>query len=226
MVSSPDRGSTSDSGERFQTELCRCSPQEPSKIETLIQATQQMIKQEESRLQQRKNAPDASVASANGLSKVLGPAFSPEYSQGSLPLQTVLCRGLGQVISPAPLSRLSSPGSERIHKPKDHLHTDLSSLSLPLHHSFVRTGSCTTSPKPAPALYPSHAYSRPYLDKHASYSLTGYTLEHLYDPDSLRGYCTSANTGPTHYDITPHLRIPVEQPPGHKGTSVIITNSS
>ncbi|TKS81581.1 Single-minded -like protein 1-A [Collichthys lucidus] len=230
VVSSPDGGSASDSGDRFHADHYRCSPQEPSKIETLIRATQQMIKEEECRLQLRKGPQDVLVGPANGLSKGPGPCFSPEYSQGPLPLQTVVCRGLSQVISPAPspapLSRLSSPGSERLHKPKDYLQADLSPLSLPLHHPFGRPGTCSASPTPAPALYPSHTHPRPYLDKHAAYSLTGYTLEHLYDPESLRGYCTSASTGPTHYDMTPHLRIPAEQTPGHKGTSVIITNGS
>ncbi|KAG8010374.1 Single-minded-like protein 1-A [Nibea albiflora] len=230
VVSSPDGGSASDSGDRFHADHYRCSPQEPSKIETLIRATQQMIKEEECRLQLRKGPQDVLVGPANGLPKGPGPCFSPEYSQGPLPLQTVVCRGLSQVISPAPspapLSRLSSPGSERLHKPKDYLQADLSPLSLPLHHPFGRPGPCSASPTPAPALYPSHTHPRPYLDKHAAYSLTGYTLEHLYDPESLRGYCTSASTGPTHYDMTPHLRIPAEQTPGHKGTSVIITNGS
>ncbi|KAI3361535.1 hypothetical protein L3Q82_013684 [Scortum barcoo] len=229
VVSSPDGGSASDSGDRYQADQYRCSPQEPSKIETLLRATQQMIKEEESRLQLRKGPSDAPLRPANGLPKGPGPCFTHEYAQGPLPLQTVVCRGLSQVISPvpspAPLSRLSSPGSERLHKPKDYLQTDLS-LSLPLHHPFGRTGPCSASLTPPPGLYPSHTHPRPYLDKHTAYSLTGYTLEHLYDPESLRGYCTSTSTGPTHYDMTPHLRIPAEQTPGHKGTSVIITNGS
>uniref|UniRef100_A0A3P8W371 SIM bHLH transcription factor 1a n=1 Tax=Cynoglossus semilaevis TaxID=244447 RepID=A0A3P8W371_CYNSE len=150
--------------------------------------------------------------------------------QRPLPIQSVVCRGLNQVISPAnspaPLSRLSSPGPERLHKPKDYLQTDLQPISLPLHHPFGRSGPCSVSPTLSPAFYPSQPHPRPYLDKHTAYSLTGYALEHLYDPDSLRGYCASASTGPTHYDMTPHLRIPIEQTAGHKGTSVIITNSS
>ncbi|KAM7420046.1 hypothetical protein PAMA_014654 [Pampus argenteus] len=229
VVSSPDAGSASDSGDRYRADHYS-SPQEPSKIETLIRATQQIIKEEESRLQLRKGPPDGPLGPANGLSKGPGPCFTPEYTQGLLPLQTVVCRGLSQVISPVPspvpLSRLSSPGSERLQKPKDYLQTDLSPLSLPLHHSFNRPGTCSASPTPAPAIYPSHTHPRPYLDKHTAYSLTGYALEHLYDPESLRGYCTSTSTGPSHYDMTPHLRIPVEQAPGHKGTSVIITNGS
>lgn len=230
MVSSPDGGSASDSGDRYRADHCRCSPQEPSKIETLIRATQQMIKEEESRLQLLKGPPEAPLGPANGLPKGPGPCFTPEYTQGSLPLQTMSCRGLSQVISPTnsptSLSRLSSPGSERLQKPKDYLQTELSPLSLPLHHRFGRPGQCSASPTPAPALYASHTHPRPYLDKHTAFSLTGYTLEHLYDPESIRGYCTSASTGPTHYEVSPHLRIPAEQPPGHKGTSVIITNGS
>ncbi|XP_028435219.1 single-minded homolog 1-A isoform X1 [Perca flavescens] len=230
VVSSPDGGSASDSGDRYQADHYRCSPQEPSKIETLIRATQQMIKEEESRLQLRKGPPDAPLGPANGLPKGPGPCFTPEYTQGPLPLQTVVCRGPSQAISPAPspapLSRLSSPGPERLHKPKDYLQTDLSPFSLPLHHPFVRPGPCSASPASAPALYPSHTHPRPYLDKHKAYSLTGYALEHLYDQESLRGYCASANTGPAHYDVTPHLRMPSEQTPGHKGTSVIISSGS
>ncbi|KAG7233182.1 hypothetical protein INR49_007388 [Caranx melampygus] len=193
--------------------------------ETLIRATQQMIKEEESRLQLRKAPPLLLTPRWGRPTDCRGPP-------GPLPLQSVVCRGLSQVISPvnspAPLSRLSSPGSERLHKPKDYLQTDLSPLSLPLHHSFGRSSSCSGSPPPLPpTLYPSHTHTRPYLDKHTAYSLTGYALEHLYDPESLRGYCTSSNAGPpTHYDMTPHLRIPAEQTPAHKGTSVIITNGS
>ncbi|KAJ4930855.1 hypothetical protein JOQ06_025158 [Pogonophryne albipinna] len=228
VVSSPDGGSASDSGDRYHADHYRCSPQEPSKIETLIRATQQMIKEEESRL--RKGPQEVALGPANGLPKGPGPCFTPEYSQGPLPLQTVVCRGLSQVISPAPspapLSRLSSPGPERLHKPKDYLQTDVSPLSLPLHHAFGRLGPCSSSPPTAPVLYPSHTHPRPYLDKHKSYSLTGYALEHLYDPESLRGYCTSTSTAPPHYDVTPHLRMAAEQTPGHKGTSVIISNGS
>uniref|UniRef100_A0A3Q3VY63 Uncharacterized protein n=1 Tax=Mola mola TaxID=94237 RepID=A0A3Q3VY63_MOLML len=159
----------------------------------------------------------------------LSPCSTLEYTQSSLPLETVLCRSLGQMISPAPipapLSRLSSPKSEHLHKPKGHTHTELSPLSLSLHPPFGRAGTCSTPPTMAPAFYPSYTFPRPYLDKHTAYSLTGYTLDHLYDPES-HGYCTSASTGPTHYNMTPHLRIPTEQTSGHKGTSVIITNGS
>ncbi|TNN71052.1 Single-minded 1-A [Liparis tanakae] len=230
VVSSPDGGSASDSGDRFQADHYRCIPQEPSKIETLIRVTQQMIKEEESRFQLRKGPPGVPLGPANGLPKGPGPCFTPEYLQGPLPLQAVACRGLSQVISPAPspapLSRLSSPGPERLHKPKDYLHTDLSPLSLPLHHPFGRAGPCSDSPTPTPTLYNAHIHPRPYLDKHRAYSLTGYALENLYEPESLRGYCTSASSVPAHYDVTPHLRMPAEQTPGHKGTSVIISNGS
>ncbi|KAM9851962.1 single-minded homolog 1-A [Aulostomus maculatus] len=223
VVSSPDAGSASDSGDRYRADHYRSSPQEPSKIETLIRATQHMIKEEESRINIHKGPPEAPLALANGLPKGPGFCFTPEYTQG--PIQTVVCRGLSQVIShapsPAPISRLNSPGSESLNKPKDYLQTDLSPLSLPLHHPFGRPSPCSASPTPAPALYPSHTHLRPYLDKHTAYSLTGYALEHLYDSESLRGYCTSASS-----DMPPHLRVPAEQTPGHKGTSVIITNGS
>ncbi|XP_008322293.1 single-minded homolog 1-A isoform X2 [Cynoglossus semilaevis] len=230
VVSSPDAGSASDSGDRYRVDHYHCSPHQPTKIETMNQATQQMIKEEETRLHLRKCPTDSPLGPANGLPKGAGSCFTPGYSQGPLPIQSVVCRGLNQVISPAnspaPLSRLSSPGPERLHKPKDYLQTDLQPISLPLHHPFGRSGPCSVSPTLSPAFYPSQPHPRPYLDKHTAYSLTGYALEHLYDPDSLRGYCASASTGPTHYDMTPHLRIPIEQTAGHKGTSVIITNSS
>lgn len=171
-----------------------------------------MIKEEESRLQLRK-------APADGLTKGPGFCFAPEFTQA------VVCRGLSQVISPvpspAPASRLSSPGCESVSRSKDFLQTDLSPLPLPLplHHAFGRPGPCSASP--APVLYPPHSHPRPYLDKHTAYSLSGYALEHLCDPESLRSYCASDSS-----DMNPHLRIPLEQPPGHKGTSVIITNGS
>eukprot|EP00061_Rhincodon_typus_P013012 g39107.t1 len=57
-VSSPDPCSASESGDRYHNERYQSSPHEPSKIETLIRATQQMIKEEESRLQMRKTTSD------------------------------------------------------------------------------------------------------------------------------------------------------------------------
>nr|XP_057909253.1 single-minded homolog 1-A isoform X1 [Doryrhamphus excisus] len=217
VVSSPDGGSTSDSGDRQRSEQYCTSPQEPSKIETLIRATQHMIKEEESRLQLHKANPNTPLGQTTGL------CLTSEYTQR--PRQAVLCKGLSHMISPLPsptiMSRLSSPGSESLNKSKDYLQTDLSPHSSQFHHPFGRPGSCSASPTPAPALYPSHAHFRPYLEKHTPYPLAGYALEHIYDPESLRGYCSSAST-----DATPHLHIPAEQTPGHKGTSVIITNGS
>ena len=238
MVSSPDGGSASDSGDRYRGDHhFRTSPTEPSKMETLIRATQQMIKEEESRLQLRKGPPSAdapTLGHANGLAKPHGPCFASDLSsQGAL-----LCRGPGQqaaspVPSPVPLSRLGSPGPECLAKPKDYMQTELSpqhQATTHLHHhphqhphhpasQLPYPSSCAASP--TPALYPSHP--RPYLDKHAAYSLTGYALEQLYDADALRGYC--GGTSP--YEVASHLRMQgAEQTPGHKGTSVIITNGS
>ncbi|XP_075897230.1 single-minded homolog 1-A isoform X2 [Nelusetta ayraudi] len=219
VVSSPDGGSSSDPGDHYPAESYGCSPQEPSKIETLIRATQQMIKEEENRLHFREKR-------ANGLPKgPRPPCLAPDFPAGSL------CRGLAQEVGSAapspgsatPLSRLSSPGAEqrRHHQAKDlhHHHSDLYlPLPLPLHHPLA------SPPPPASALCPSHPHH-----KHAALSLSGYALEHLYDPESLRGCCcssSSASAGPTHYDVTPHLRMQAEQIAGHKGTSVIITNGS
>lgn len=220
-VSSPDGGSASDSGDRYRGDHFRSSPQEPSKIETLIRATQQMIKEEESRLQLRKSSAET-LGPANGLAKNHGSCFSAEFPQ--VALQSAVCRGPAQVISPAPspapLSRLSSPGSERLAKAKDFLQTELSSPQQH-QHQLALSGSCTTSP--TPALYPSHP--RQYLDKHTAYSLTGYTLEQLYEADSFRGYSLGC-AGSSHYEMASHLRMQAEQPPSHKGTSVIISNGS
>ncbi|XP_038129489.1 single-minded homolog 1-A-like [Cyprinodon tularosa] len=225
IVSSPDGGSASDSGDRYREDRYSCSPEEPSKIESLIRATQQMIKEEESRTQLAKGFEDTPPGLASGLQRAAASCFTAEYSQG--PPQTMVYRSFNQVISPnpspTPLSRLSSPGAERLHKPKDYLQTNMTPLSLQLHHPLGRLGPCSASPTQAPALYPSHSHPRSYVDKHPAYSLTGYTLEHLYDPENLRGCCSSVNTEPTHYD---HFLAPGEQNPGHKGPSVIISNSS
>ncbi|KAF4103606.1 single-minded homolog 1-A isoform X2 [Onychostoma macrolepis] len=215
VVSSPD---TSDSGDRY-----RASPQEPSKIETLIRATQQMIKEEESRLQLRKAPTEIPLESTNGLAKSHGSSFhSTDFPQSAL--QSVVCRGPAQVISPAPspvpLSRLSSPIPDRLGKSKDFLQSELSS-SQQHQQPLPLTGTCAVSP--TPALYPSHP--RQYLEKHTAYSLTSYALEHLYEADSFRGYSLGCS-GSSHYDMATHLRMQAEQAPGHKGTSVIITNGS
>ncbi|XP_077061945.1 single-minded homolog 1-A [Siphateles boraxobius] len=212
VVSSPDGGSASDSGDRYRT-----SPQEPSKIETLIRATQQMIKEEESRLQLRKAHTEIPLEATNGLAKSHGPSFHTDFPQSGL--QGVVCRGPAQGISPAPspvpLSRLSSPIADRLGKSKDFMQNELSSSQQqPL-------STCAVSP--TPALYPSQ--TRQYLEKHTAYSLTSYALEHLYEADSFRGYSLGCS-GSSHYDMATHLRMQAEQTPGHKGTSVIITNGS
>lgn len=252
VVSSPDGGSASDSGDRYRGDHhFRSSPQEPSKMETLIRATQQMIKEEENRMQLRKGPPapadTPTLGHVNGLAKSHSACFASDLSvQGAL-----LCRGpashpsaISPAPSPVPLSRLGSPGSEHLAKPKDYLsaqqqqqQTDLSpqhhaTAAHPHHHlhhphhppsQLPYPGSCAASP--TPALYPSHP--RPaYLDKHAAaYSLTGYALEQLYEAEALRGYCGGGGSSP--YEVASHLRMPgAEQAPGHKGTSVIITNGS
>uniref|UniRef100_A0A668UZ13 SIM bHLH transcription factor 1b n=1 Tax=Oreochromis aureus TaxID=47969 RepID=A0A668UZ13_OREAU len=63
------------------------------------------------------------------------------------------------------------------------------------------------------------------LDRQAAYALTGYSLEHLYDPESLRSYSSLA-CGGVQYDVASHVRMQAEQIQGHKTTSVIITNGS
>uniref|UniRef100_A0A8C6M2P8 SIM bHLH transcription factor 1 n=1 Tax=Nothobranchius furzeri TaxID=105023 RepID=A0A8C6M2P8_NOTFU len=112
VVSSPDGGgSTSDSGERYHGDQFQASPREPSKMETLIRATQQMIKEEESRLQHQKVLLDVS-----GLSKTHSPCFPsslPHHSQLTMP--SVVCRGPS-----APIPRSGLPLT------KDYMPTDLS----------------------------------------------------------------------------------------------------
>ncbi|XP_053737336.1 single-minded homolog 1-A [Synchiropus splendidus] len=213
VVSSPDASSASDSGDRCRGKQVLVSPADHRKSEALIPATQHVGK-EDCRLHLQRATTD-SLASTNMLPKASGLICSTQYSCGSI--QTVMCKGFSKVISPSPSltpsSRLGSPDS----KPRDYVHAELSSLSLPLHHPFGPAGSNIGSP-----LY--HSHSRPYLDKHAAYSLTGYNLKNLYNPENLRSYC--ASTDPTHYEVTHHLHIPPEQTPGHKGTSVIIAKGS
>ncbi|XP_064780733.1 single-minded homolog 1-A-like isoform X2 [Oncorhynchus masou masou] len=224
VVSSPEGGggSTSDPGERYRSSTVgdhfQASPQEPSKMETLIRVTQQMIKEEESRLQLHKGPLDA-LGPVGGLSNKSHRPCS--FTPSSLPLlQTampgVVCRGPGVADginltpSPASLSRLSSPSSDGIPRSglsvsKDYLQsqTDVS----PHHHP--------------PVLYP--AQERQHLDRHAAYTLTGYSLDHLYDAESLRSYSGLAGA---QYGMLPHMRMQADQIQGHKGTSVIITNGS
>ncbi|XP_053737322.1 single-minded homolog 1-like isoform X2 [Synchiropus splendidus] len=214
VVSSPDGGgSTSDSGERYHGDHYRASPREPSKMETLIRATQQMIKEEETRLQQHKPALDIS-----SLAKAHSPCFpSPLTHHSQLSMPSVVCRGPGapseNTSSPTSMSRLSSPSSDGMLRSglsltKDYMQPDLSP------HPPQSQGS--------PLFYSAPERS---LDRQAAYALTGYSLEHLYDPESLRSYSGLA-CGGVPYDMASHVRMQAEQMQGHKATSVIITNGS
>ncbi|NXS06791.1 SIM1 protein, partial [Neodrepanis coruscans] len=234
VVSSPDPGSASESGDRYRTEQYQSSPHEPSKIETLIRATQQMIKEEENRLQLRKTTPDPLV-SINGAGKKHAICFA-NYPQQQLAgdicrvptvASTPPCEHIqqrdGKIMSPhendydnspTTLSRISSPSSDRISKSslvlaKDYLHSDVSPHQTQGEH-----------PAASPNYYSSH---RQYFDKHA-YTLTGYALEHLYDTETIRNYSLGCNG--SHFDVTSHLRMQQDPAQGHKGTSVIITNGS
>ncbi|NWR53420.1 SIM1 protein, partial [Regulus satrapa] len=234
VVSSPDPGSASESGDRYRTEQYQNSPHEPSKIETLIRATQQMIKEEENRLQLRKTTPDPLV-SMNGTGKKHAICFA-NYPQQQLAADicrvptvanTPPCEHIqqrdGKIMSPhendydnspTTLSRISSPSSDRISKSslvlaKDYLHSDMSPHQTQGEH-----------PAGSPNYYSSH---RQYFDKHA-YTLTGYALEHLYDTETIRNYSLGCNG--SHFDVTSHLRMQQDPAQGHKGTSVIITNGS
>lgn len=236
VVSSPDGGgSTSDSGDRYHNDNFRTSPREPSKMETLIRATQQMIKEEESRLQQHKTPADVS-----GLAKAHSPCFGtsslPHHPQLNMP--SVVCRGPGapsidlpterlhhkdiikvpgphdtdeNTTSPASLSRLSSPSSDGISRSltKDYMQTELSPHPA--------------QPQGSPLVYPTQ--DRLQLERQTAYALTGYSLEHLYDPGNLRSYSGLA-CGGVQYDVASHVRMQAEQMQGHKATSVIITNGS
>nr|XP_013804250.1 PREDICTED: single-minded homolog 1 [Apteryx mantelli mantelli] len=234
VVSSPDPGSASESGDRYRTEQYQSSPHEPSKIETLIRATQQMIKEEENRLQLRKTTPDLLV-SINGTGKKHTICFA-NYPQQQLAgdicrvptvANTPPCEHIqqrdGKIMSPhendydnspTVLSRINSPNSDRISKSslvlaKDYMHSDMSPHQTPGDH-----------PAASPNYYSSH---RQYFDKHA-YTLTGYALEHLYDTETIRNYSLGCNG--SHFDVTSHLRMQQDPAQGHKGTSVIITNGS
>ncbi|NXG36889.1 SIM1 protein, partial [Dromaius novaehollandiae] len=234
VVSSPDPGSASESGDRYRTEQYQSSPHEPSKIETLIRATQQMIKEEENRLQLRKTTPD-SLVSINGTGKKHTIYFA-SYPQQQLAgdvcrvptvANTPPCEHIqqrdGKIVSPhendydnspTTLSRINSPNSDRISKSslvlaKDYMHSDMSPHQTPGDH-----------PAASPNYYSSH---RQYFDKHA-YTLTGYALEHLYDTETIRNYSIGCNG--SHFDVTSHLRMQQDPAQGHKGTSVIITNGS
>lgn len=252
VVSSPDGGgSTSDSGERYHGDHYRvaaaaaaAAPREPSKMETLIRATQQMIKEEESRLQQQHKEP----LDVSGLAKAHSPqCFASSLAHHSqLGMPSVVCRGPGapsidlplplaserlhhrdgikalcphdndeNTTSPASLSRLSSPSSDGISRSglsltKDYLQSELSPHPA-------------QQPQGSPLIYP--APERQPLDRQAAYALTGYSLEHLYDPESLRSYSGLACAG-VQYDVASHVRMQAEQMQGHKATSVIITNGS
>uniref|UniRef100_A0A5F9CZ84 SIM bHLH transcription factor 1 n=1 Tax=Oryctolagus cuniculus TaxID=9986 RepID=A0A5F9CZ84_RABIT len=234
VVSSPDPGSASESGDRYRTEQYQSSPHEPSKIETLIRATQQMIKEEENRLQLRKAPPDQ-LASINGAGKKHSLCFANyqqppptgEVCHGSALANTSPCDHIqqreGKMLSPhendydnspTALSRISSPNSDRISKSslilaKDYLHSDMSPHQTAGDHPAV-----------SPNCFGSH---RQYFDKHA-YTLTGYALEHLYDTETIRNYSLGCNG--SHFDVTSHLRMQPDPAQGHKGTSVIITNGS
>uniref|UniRef100_A0A669EAT6 SIM bHLH transcription factor 1b n=1 Tax=Oreochromis niloticus TaxID=8128 RepID=A0A669EAT6_ORENI len=204
VVSSPDGGgSTSDSGERYHGDQFQASPREPSKMETLIRATQQMIKEEESRLQQHKMPLDVS-----GLTKTHSPCFTsslPHHSQLTMP--SVVCRG---------------PGAPSIDLPTERLH-HRDSLSLTKDYMQTDMSPHPQQPQGSPLIYP--AQERQPLDRQAAYALTGYSLEHLYDPESLRSYSSLA-CGGVQYDVASHVRMQAEQIQGHKTTSVIITNGS
>lgn len=238
VVSSPDGGgSTSDSGDRHHADHFRATPREPSKMETLIRATQQMIKEEETRLQQHKEPVEIL-----GLSKVHSPCFTSSLGHHSqLPMPSVVCRGPGapsidlpaerlhhrdvikalgshdndeNTSSPASLSRLSSPSSDGMPR---------SSLSLAKDYMQTDVSPHPGQPQGSPLIYPSQ--EKQHLDRQAAYALAGYSLEHLYDAESLRSYSGLA-CGGMQYDVASHVRMQAEQMQGHKATSVIITNGS
>ena len=222
-MSSPDGGgSNSDSGERYHGDHFRSSPREPSKMETLIRATQQMIKEEENRLQQQHHNKDIpGVPSAK----------SSVSHHGPLAMPSVVCRGPG-----APSMDL--PSSERLHHHDPEESTPspaLSHLSSPSSDGAPRAGQAskdytfhgTEPPAPPPGgllLYP--AQDRQAVDRQ-TYALAGYSLEHFYDLESLKSYPGLAcGVGGVPYDVAAHVRMQAEQMQAHKATSVIITNGS
>ncbi|KAK7907726.1 hypothetical protein WMY93_016338 [Mugilogobius chulae] len=216
VVSSPEGGgSTSDSGERYHVDHFRTSPREPSKMETLIRATQQMIKEEETRLQHHK-APPVDVPGITAAAKPHSPCYSAPASPTTCPAWCAEARALPErlklpdpdesVPSPA-LSRLSSPSSDGVPR------SGLQLAAKDFLHSTELSPAAQGSP-----LYPAQ-------DRQAAYALTGYSLEHFYDPESLRSYPGLA-CGGVPYDVATHVRMQAEQMQAHKATSVIITNGS
>uniref|UniRef100_A0A672IJY7 Single-minded homolog 1-like n=1 Tax=Salarias fasciatus TaxID=181472 RepID=A0A672IJY7_SALFA len=201
VVSSPDGGgSTSDSGERYHGDQFQASPREPSKMETLIRATQQMIKEEENRLQHHKVPP----LDVSGLTKTHSPCFTSSLAHHSqLTMPSVVCRG---------------PGAPSIDLPSERLHHRDSVKML-----ATELSPHASQPQGSPLLY--QAQERQPLDRQTAYALTGYSLEHLYDPENLRSYSGLA-CGGVQYDVASHVRMQAEQIQGHKATSVIITNGS
>lgn len=235
MVSSPDPCSASESGDRYHNERYQSSPHEPSKIETLIRATQQMIKEEESRLQMRKAASEQ-LQTMNGMGKVHAACFNVSYQQqqmtgvvcrAPLATNTSPCDHLqqreGKIMSsheseyhgsPVSLSRISSPHTERISKGNVALGKDYLASDLSPHQTG---GNCASSPN----YYSTH--HQQYFDKHA-YALTGYAFEHLYDTEAIKNYSLGCNG--SHFDVASHFRMQQDPTHTHKGTSVIITNGS
>ncbi|XP_072409311.1 single-minded homolog 1-A isoform X2 [Chiloscyllium punctatum] len=235
VVSSPDPCSASESGDRYHNERYQSSPHEPSKIETLIRATQQMIKEEESRLQMRKTTSDQ-LPPMNGVGKLHAACFNVSYQQQQM--TSVVCRAPpmsnisrcdhlqqrdGKIVSPheneyngspISLSRISSPSSDRVSKTNVALNKDYLASDMSPHQTG---GNCASSPN----YYSTHP--RQYFDKHA-YALTGYAFEHLYDSEAIKNYSLGCNG--THIDVTSHFRMQQDPTHVHKSTTVIITNGS
>ncbi|XP_078068552.1 single-minded homolog 1-A isoform X1 [Mustelus asterias] len=235
VVSSPDPCSASESGDRYHSERYQSSPHEPSKIETLIRATQQMIKEEESRLQMRKTTSEQ-LEPMNGVGKLHAACFNMSYQQQQM--TSVVCRAPpmantsrcdhlqqqdGKIMSPheneyngspVSLSRISSPSSDRISKTGVALNKDYLASDVSPHQTGA---NCASSPN----YYSTH--HRQYFDKHA-YALTGYAFEHLYDTEAIKNYSLGCNG--THIDVTSHFRMQQDPTHAHKGTTVIITNGS
>ncbi|XP_051546526.1 single-minded homolog 1-like isoform X2 [Myxocyprinus asiaticus] len=107
--------------------------------------------------------------------------------------------------SPASLSGLSSPGSDRLS------HEYRRPLSVSPHVGIQAQGS--------PLLY--HSQDREPVTGHAHSGrpLTGCSMEPLNGAESLRGF-------PAHYDSNSHEHLQTNATHAHNGTSVIITNGS
>ncbi|XP_056604656.1 SIM bHLH transcription factor 1b isoform X1 [Triplophysa dalaica] len=193
MGSSPGGGSSGDSGDSCHDNR----PFHSSPQETAIRGKEELIKVEDSEMA--------------GYSSVL---FSPvpgvvRRTPGTL----ILCRDAlvtgshdDKDGSPASLSGLSSPGSDRLSHPAND-------------YRQPPSVSPHTGIQGSPLLYLSQDRDTVSGHGRSAYPLTGGGLEALSRAEGLRGF-------PAHYDVNSHVHLQTNGTHTHNSTSVIITHSS